>query len=29
MNMDKMAGKDFEQGLVNLNRVAQAASVKV
>jgi len=28
MNMDKMAGKDFEQGLVNLNRVAQATSVK-
>jgi carbon monoxide dehydrogenase subunit G len=28
MNMDKMVGKDFEQGLVNLDRVAQAASSK-
>jgi len=28
MNMDKMVGKDFEQGLVNLNSVAQAASVE-
>jgi len=28
MNMDKMVGKDFEQGLVNLNSVARAASVK-
>ena len=28
MNMDKMVGKDFEQGLVNLNSVAQAASSK-
>ena len=28
MNMDKMVGKDFEQGLVNLNSVAQAESVR-
>ncbi|MFI5460115.1 MAG: hypothetical protein ACHRXM_32255 [Isosphaerales bacterium] len=28
MNMDKMVGKDFEQGLVNLSSVARAASVK-
>jgi carbon monoxide dehydrogenase subunit G len=27
MNMDKMVGTDFEQGLANLNRVAQAANV--
>ena len=26
MDMDKMVGKDFEQGLVNLNSVAQAES---
>jgi len=25
MNMDKMVGNDFEQGLVNLNSVARAA----
>ncbi len=28
MPMDKMVGKDFEQGLANLNRAARAASVK-
>ena len=28
MPMDKMVGKDFEQGLANLNRGARAASVK-
>jgi hypothetical protein len=27
MDMDKMVGKDFEQGLANLNSVAQAESV--
>ena len=29
MNMDKMVGKDFEQGLANLNAVAQAETQKV
>lgn len=28
MNMDEMVGKDFEQGLANLNRVAWAESLK-
>jgi hypothetical protein len=27
MNMDKMIGKDFEQGLANLNTVMQSASL--
>jgi carbon monoxide dehydrogenase subunit G len=27
MDMDKMVGKDFEQGLVNLNSVAQATTI--
>ena len=29
MNMDKMAGKDFKQGLANLNSVAQAETRKL
>jgi Polyketide cyclase / dehydrase and lipid transport len=28
MNMDKMVGKDFEEGLANLDRIAQADSKK-
>lgn len=28
MNMDKMVGRDFEEGLANLNRVARAATGK-
>jgi uncharacterized protein YndB with AHSA1/START domain len=28
MNMDKMVGKDFEQGLANLKKVAEAAPAK-
>jgi hypothetical protein len=28
MPMDKMVGKDFEQGLANLDRVARAASAE-
>ena len=29
MNMDKMVGKDFEEGLANLNRVVQASTARV
>lgn len=29
MNMDEMVGKDFEQGLANLDSVAQATGARV
>jgi hypothetical protein len=29
IDMDKMAGKDFEEGLANLDRVAQAELQRV